>query len=83
MRTPRTKVLCAFALFVALTTGRNVQAQTEPSSVDDGATVDTGFDEIEEIIVHGRRLGDLQIEIRRAEEALFAWLAAMRRWCDR
>ena len=72
MRAPRTAVLFVLALFVASIAGRDVQAQTEPSSVDDSATVDTGLNEIDEMIVHGRRVGDLEIEIRRAEDALFA-----------
>jgi hypothetical protein len=49
-----------------------VQAQNQASPVDGSVTVDTGFDEIEEIIVRGRRFGDLRFEIRRSEEAVFA-----------
>jgi len=74
MRITNSAVLCAFALCVLLAGRRDAQAQaqTAPSSVDQNATVDTGFDEIEEIIVRGRDFGDLRFEIRRSEEALFA-----------
>lgn len=75
MRSPRTTLLCALAVFVLVVAPPDVQAQTaqtEPSSVDESTTVDTGFDDIEEIIVRGRSFGELRFEIRRSEEAVFA-----------
>jgi len=75
MRIPRTTVLCALALFVFVFAPCDVHAQTtqaEPSSVDGNATVGTDFDDIEEIIVRGRSFGDLRLQIRRSEEAVYA-----------
>ena len=50
----------------------DAQVQTAPSSVEDEAAVNTVTEEIEEIVIRGRRIGDLRAEIKRAEEAVFA-----------
>jgi hypothetical protein len=64
--------LCALALIVSVVAPRDGLAQAEPSSADENATADTGFGEVEEIIVRGRSWGELRFEIRRFEEAVFA-----------
>jgi hypothetical protein len=62
----------ALALSVAMEGGLDAQVQTQPTSVDNSANVET---ELEEIVIRGQRgtpWGDLREEIKRAEEALFA-----------
>lgn len=71
MRHPCSTVRCPLALLALTIVNPAVQAQTE-SAVAGNPTVETGFGEIEEIIVRGRSFGDLRFEIRRSEEAVFA-----------
>ncbi len=72
MRIRSTLILFALVPCVSVVVGHDGHAQTPPSAVDDNATVDTGFDDVEEIIVRGRSLGELRFEIRRSEAAVFA-----------
>ena len=71
-RTARTTVLCALALFVLVVARHDAEAQTAPPSVDESATADTGFGEVEEIIVRSRRLSELRFEVSRFEDGVFA-----------
>jgi hypothetical protein len=62
----------ALVLSVGAVATLEAQVQTRPSSVDDEAAVKTVTEGVEEIIVRGRRIGELRAEIERAEEAVFA-----------
>lgn len=72
MRAAPTAAVSAFALSIAMVGGLQAQLQSEPTSVDDSASVET---ELEEIVIRGQRRppwGELRLEIARAQEAIYA-----------
>jgi hypothetical protein len=72
MRAGRSALGWTLAMCVGAVAALDAQIQTAPSSIEDEASVSTVTEEIEEIVIRGRRIGDLRAETRRAEEALFA-----------
>ena len=74
MHTVRSAVGWALAVSVGATAALDAQVQTAPSSVEDEAAVNTVTEEVEEIIIRGQRRppwGELRLEIRRAQEAIY------------